>query len=166
MGLWTKEAKEVLGEDVWEEIMKSVNKGVIDEDKMQEIASSLTEKVGGNQIRRKKFNAQAMSDILSDWYGDELHDMDTETALKKLREIFLKSTLQLNILARFLKEKLSTMQLSKDATLPPAPPTTPRESLRANVLMTATLPPPESCLTSKLDELLLRHIPRPHRQGD
>ena len=141
MGVYTNEAKERLGDDVWEEIMKSVNKGVIDEDMMQDIASSLTEKVGGNQIRRKKSNAQAMSDILSDWYKYELYDMDTETALKKLREIFLKSTLQLNILARFLKEKLSTLQLSKDATPPPTPPTTPRESLRANILMTATLPP-------------------------
>jgi len=166
MGVYTNEAKQRLGDDVWEEIMKSVNKGVIDEDMMQEIASSLTEKVGGNQIRRKKSNAQAMSDILSDWYKYELYDMDTETALKKLREIFLKSTLQLNILARFLKEKLSTLQLSKDADPAPTPPTIPRESLRANILMTATLPPPESFLTSKLDELLLRHIPRPHRPVD
>ena len=47
MGVYTNEAKERLGDDVWEEIMKSVNKGVIDGDKMQDIASSLTEKVGG-----------------------------------------------------------------------------------------------------------------------
>ena len=111
MGVYTNEAKQRLGDDVWEEIMKSVNKGVINKDKMKEIAFSLTDKVGGNQTRRENFDAHAMSEILSDWYEDELHDMDTETALKKLREIFLKSTLQLNILARFLKEKLSTMQL-------------------------------------------------------
>ena len=102
MGVYTREVKEVLGEDVWEEIMRNVEKGVINENKMKEIAFSLTDKVGGNQTRRTNFDVHAMSDILSDWYEDELYDMDMETALNKLREIFLKSTLKLNILARFL----------------------------------------------------------------
>ena len=120
MGQYSKEVKEVLGEDVWENIMESVNRGVIDEDKMQEIARSLTDKVGGNQTRRKKCDAHAMSEILSDWYNDELLDMDTETALTRLRAICLKPTLKLNILARFLKEKLSKFSSNKDNTPPPS----------------------------------------------
>ena len=127
MGVYSKKAKEKLGNDVWEKIMTNVDEGVINENNMKEIAFSLTNKVGGNQTRRTNFDVHAMSDILSDWYGEELFEMSTEAALKKLHDIFLKPTLRLKILARFLKDKLSVLQLSKDASPPPDPPTTQRE---------------------------------------
>ena len=90
MGVYTKEVKEKLGDDVWEKIMTNVDEGVINENNMKEIAFSLTNKVGGNQTRRTNFDVHAMSDILTDWYSEELFELNTEAALKKLHDIFLK----------------------------------------------------------------------------
>ena len=138
MGIYDSKVAAVLGEDVVQEIKRYVNEGVIDKVKMQDMARDLHPTVGGNQMRRERWDASAMSEILSDWYNQDLcEDEDRPRALKKLIDICLK--LNLGPLRRFLKDKLSTLQPSGDTTPAPDPPMTGSNSLAANILLKTLL---------------------------
>ena len=138
MGLYDREVAAVLGDDVVQQIKRYVNNGVIDEVKMQDLARELHSTVGGNQMRRKRYDASAMAEVLSDWYNNVLcEDEDRQQALTKLRDICLK--LHLGPLGRFLKDKLSTLQPVRDKTTPPDPSVAGSDSLAANILLKTLL---------------------------
>ena len=62
MALYNREVAEVLGDDVVQELKRCVT-----EVKLLEIARELHSNVGGDQMRRKRYDASAMAEVLSDW---------------------------------------------------------------------------------------------------
>ena len=103
--------QEKLGEDVLKIILDSVTEGTIDAQKMYDFAFKLHLAVGGGHKTRmalpgKLPDQSEMRQILCDWYNEELHDMDQNTAVERLATAFQDQTINLPPLAQQLRRKL------------------------------------------------------------
>ena len=111
MGLNDEKVKEILGTEAWEIIFESVTSGeLVDPLKMREFAGKLHPTVGGAHRRRtgppqrRDSDWTEMREVLSDWYQQELFDLDMERALGKFVKIFESNALMLPGLAGQIKK--------------------------------------------------------------
>ena len=114
MGLYDREVKHHLGIGIWDEIMKEVRRGAIDDHSMRDIAALLGDKIQGNHLRRmQKSNDYCdeveMREILSDWYKLALFGYDSKTAIKELVKIFNDPSVNLPRIASFLEKALNNV---------------------------------------------------------
>ena len=114
MGLYDREVKHHLGIGIWDEIMKEVRRGAIDDHSMRDIAALLGDKIQGNHLRRmQKSNDYCdeveMREILSDWYKLALFGYDSKTAIRELVKIFNDPSVNLPRIASFLEKALNNV---------------------------------------------------------
>ena len=116
------EVRERLGEDSVNLILDYVRHGKIGEQKMADIALTLSQTVYGNHIKRKEQERYRETDvemrsILSDWWNEELFDMTRAAAHNKLTKVFSNNDINLKPLAMELNKMLEkaepTAQLEK-----------------------------------------------------
>ena len=86
---YDREVEELLGEKVFRIILKYVAEAKIDGQKLKEFAKQLGPAIFGKhktrtEQRRNSSNQPEMRNILSDWYNEELYDLDQVTAVSKL----------------------------------------------------------------------------------
>ena len=109
-----KKVREILGDDIWQILCRSVNSGEVDAHKMRDIAVKLHENVGGGHLRRMGPGMKGVPDwfefreILGHWYQVELYEFEENrwAALKKLATIFKSEEVELLILSRKLQSIL------------------------------------------------------------
>ena len=114
MGLYDREAKQILGIGIWDEIMKEVGRGAIDDHRMRDIAALLGDKIRGNHLRRMKNNNSycdevEMREILSDWYNLVLFGYNSKTAIGELVKIFNDPSVNLPQIASFMEKALANV---------------------------------------------------------
>ena len=110
-----KKVREILGDDIWQILCRSVNSGEVDAHKMRDIAVKLHENVGGGHLRRMGPGMKGVPDwfefrsILSKWYQLELCELeeDREAVIEKLVTIFSSEEVQLPNLSRKIQSTLS-----------------------------------------------------------
>ena len=106
MGLYDREVKEILGEEVVKMILDAVESAEITKQKMEDIAQGLGPKVSGGHSRRKESDSTEMRKILSDWYLDELYGMTGGEGVLKLVALFESEDICLKPLALRLRNYL------------------------------------------------------------
>merc|ERR1712226_698748 len=94
MGKYDSEARGKLGEEVWTLLLEQVVGGGIGVQTIEDIATALGRKVLGPHLGRmelagRRVNLEAeVRSVLSDWWNNEMYDMDQSEALEKLVVIF------------------------------------------------------------------------------
>ena len=53
MGIYDEKVKTVLGQSVWDILERDVSQGVVNADRMRDIAQKLAPRVGGGHMRRR-----------------------------------------------------------------------------------------------------------------
>ena len=139
MGLNDEKVKEIIGKEAWDILFQSVTRGELEALKMREVVQKLHPAVGGAHLRRtgppqrRESDWTEMREILNDWYQQgahryalflcslnvnlvgqltnqqELFNLDKESALEKLVNIFESDALMLRGLGGQIK-KLITNQ--------------------------------------------------------
>ena len=100
-----------LSKFVCETILETVDCATINSQNLSDIATELGERVSGNHIRRikdehKPADRAEMKCILRDWFSESMCDMDRQTALKRLIEIFESRNVDQRPLAKKIKAYL------------------------------------------------------------
>ena len=110
MGLNDEKVKEIIGKEAWDILFQSVTRGELSALRMKEVALKLHPTVGGAHLRRtgptgkRESDWTEMREVLSDWYQQELFDLDMERALGKFVKIFESNALMLPGLAGQIKK--------------------------------------------------------------
>ena len=94
MGLYDREVKQILGINIWEEILKEVRRGAIVDHCMRDISALLADEIQGNHLHRmQQSNGHCdeveMREILSDWYKQALFGYDSKRAIGELSLIHI-----------------------------------------------------------------------------
>jgi hypothetical protein len=111
MGRRDEEVREILGEVAWKAILREARKGAILPNKMDDFARMLDQegKIYGDHARRgNAWDDNEVRDILADWFDEEMFQMERDTALHKLIDIFEDPSVTLRPLARALRHCLTT----------------------------------------------------------
>ena len=108
MGLYDAEVIEHLGREAYNYIVDRVRCGVISGQHMKDISSQLHPHIFGNHLRRvesgKACDEAEFRRILSDWFNQELYDLDQKTALSKLISILKGPSVSLPAEGKRLKQ--------------------------------------------------------------
>ena len=104
MGNYDNDVIEVLGKDVWDLLVENVNTGIITGQHLIDISAQLHPRVRGNHLRREKdmrlpSDGSELREILSDWWNQELCDLDPATAFEKLVNILKSPSVNLPAVA-------------------------------------------------------------------
>ena len=99
-------------------ILKEVDEGTIDGQMMFDFAYKLGQTIGGNHKRRVKVerlpsDQAEMRRILSDWYTEELYDMNQADAVLALADIFAHDDIKLFPLAHELRNGVKIDEAAK-----------------------------------------------------
>ena len=111
-----KGVREIIGPKNVDFILEEVDDGTIDSQKMWDFADKLGPTIGGNHKRRveKRPSDQAeMRRILSDWYEEELYDMNQAEAVLVLADIFAHDDIKLFPLAHELRNGVKIDEATK-----------------------------------------------------
>ena len=91
MGLYDADVIQRMGKEAYDYILDRVKCGVISAQHMNDISSQLHPHVLGNHLRRvesgKACDEAEFRRILSDWFNQEMFDLDQQTVLKRLVSI-------------------------------------------------------------------------------
>ena len=117
MGLYDREVKEKLGEEVVKMILDAVESAEITKQKMEDIAQGLGPKVSGGHSRRNESDSPEMRKILSDWYLDELYDMSGDEGVHKLVALLEGEDICLKPLALRLRSYLDKKNEGDEETI-------------------------------------------------
>ena len=83
MGVYDNKVRSKLGQSVWDILEKHVSQGVIDSEKMQDIALKLAPRVRGNHMRRMQSkgmpNLFEFREVLIDWYNSEPQKIEEDS---------------------------------------------------------------------------------------
>ena len=117
MGLYDAEVKERLGREAFNHMVDRVSSGVISGQHMKDIASQLHPHIFGNHLRRME-SGKACDDaefrrILSDWFNQELYNLDQKTALSRLISILKDPSVSLPAEGRRLKQILEGVETNQ-----------------------------------------------------
>merc|ERR1711990_938063 len=106
-----EEAKERIGDEYWDLIMKSVVNGTLNSQKMLDLAYGLGREVGGKhkgriEAPREPSDRREMIKVFADWYSLDrgLATMSNEQAVKKLITLLRGRTIGLHPLANKLEK--------------------------------------------------------------
>ena len=125
MGKYDSEAKAKLGEEVWTLLLEQVVGGGIGVQTIEDIATALGRKVLGPHLGRmelagRRVNLEAeVRSVLSDWWNNEMHDMDQSEALEKLVVIFESASIDMKPLVKQLKKCLD--KINDNTPIHPTP---------------------------------------------
>ena len=107
MGINDREVELIIGKDIWTLILDGVREGMVTAQNMADIASLLNSKVYGSHKRRmekgKECDEAEMREILGEYYNEEMYDMDTHEAVKKLVDVMKNDSVRLLPLAKKLE---------------------------------------------------------------
>ena len=135
MGVYDNEVRSHFGQSAWDILEKHVSNGVIDPEKMQDIAQKLAPAVGGNHLRRMQRQGMPnwfeFREVLSDWYKSEPEKFEegSTEALETLAGIVVSADVALPNVAKELRDcvppkrspccsHLRAMKLSPESSAP------------------------------------------------
>ena len=113
MGIYDRDVKQRLGKDAFNYILDCVKRGTISAQHMKDISSQLHSHVLGNHLRRvesgKACDEAEFRSILSDWFKEELYDLEQKAALTRLTSIFRSSLVNLPVEGKKLEKFLEVI---------------------------------------------------------
>ena len=114
MGINDGRVVSIIGKDIWKHIRDEVNNGTVNPQQMSDIAGLLNAKVRGSHLRRKEKGGMCdeaeMREILGDYYNEEMFEMTTHEAVKKLIEVMNNDSVRLFPLAKKLEGCLENVK--------------------------------------------------------
>ena len=117
--VYDRDASQRMGKEAYEYILEKVSRGVITAQHFNDISAQLHPHVRGSHLRR--VGAGRMCDeaefrcMLSDWFGQEMYDLDQRTVLKRLITIFCSAAVSLPEVGKALKQCLENENLKVKA---------------------------------------------------
>ena len=107
MGIYDEKVKTVLGQSVWDILERDVSQGVVNADRMRDIAQKLAPRVGGGHMRRMQGKGLPdwfeFREVLSDWYNLQPEKFESQEALETLVAIMVSPDVALPSLASELR---------------------------------------------------------------
>ena len=114
MGVYDAEVIKRLGREAYNYMVDRVRCGVIRGQHMKDISSQLHPHILGNHLRRvesgKSCDEAEFRQILSDWFNQELFDLDQKTALSRLISILKGPSVSLPAEGKRLKQILDGIE--------------------------------------------------------
>ena len=119
MGKNDNNVKKTLGEPAWDTLVAKAADGSIDSQHMKDLSQQLHPNVGGKHLRRVndekvKCDDSELRQILSDWWDQELYNLNQEVALKTICEILRSREVNLPSIAATLRPRAETNTLDWD----------------------------------------------------
>ena len=119
MAVDDKEVEEILGRKCWSLLLRFVKNGRISKQNFKDISRLLSDSVAdssilGNHLRRNACDEAEWREILTDWYNEELFDLNRKAAVEKLVGILKHPSVNLRVLAKKVDQCLLKNSKEKD----------------------------------------------------
>ena len=119
MAVDDEEVEEILGSKCWSFFLRYVKNGRISKQKFEDISRLLSDgltdsRILGNHLRRNACDEAEWQEILSDWYNEELFDLNRKAAVEKFARILRHPSVNLRVLAKKVEQSLLKNSKTKD----------------------------------------------------
>ena len=119
MAVDDKEVEEILGSKCWSLLLGYVKNGRISKQNFEDISRLLSDgltdsRILGNHLRRNACDEAEWRKMLTDWYNEELYDLDRNAAVEKLARILKHPSVNLRVLAKKVEQCLPKKSRTRD----------------------------------------------------